>query len=295
MYASLLLHARIGELSDPIFRENGALNVGDSVRIYTRGGNGCVGEGCIVEHGEETWGSTGVFLLPRRATRGVTQRWAVRLEKVHVPRARCLYPDANDPPRTSATAQIGDRLGCVVLWDANRLRKSVATAPATTSGASGASGALGQGGGSGTTSSARTASSLDGSGVSPPLGVTGQGGAGGAGGAFSPSESFFAGQLEGIEALSSQRAAFSSSAGDAGDEGRYGGEAGGADDEEGVIDVTGDMSLEVEDFLQVSIQQLRNRSGDVFIFAKGAPGRQRIPFAALVLTARTLPILCVAA
>lgn len=259
VYACLLLHTRIGELSDPIFRKNDELHVGDNMRMYTRGGNDCVGEGCIVEHGEETWGSTGVFLVPRRATRGVTHRWAVRLERVHVPRARSLYPDANDPPKTPATAQIGDRLGCVVLMDESRSRKSAATASATMSRGSGVQE---KGGGSTTTASAGTASSVGRSGLSHSLGVAGQRGAGGAEGGFSPSEPFFAGQMEGIEVLSSERTAFSSSAADGGDGGEQGGKAGGADDEEDVIDVTGDMSRDEADymFLKVSVHQRRKHS-----------------------------------
>ena len=42
--------------------------------VYTRGGDECVGEVCIVEYERETWGSTGILLAPRRATRGLTRR-----------------------------------------------------------------------------------------------------------------------------------------------------------------------------------------------------------------------------
>ncbi|CAM9669798.1 unnamed protein product, partial [Pylaiella littoralis] len=132
-YACLLLYDRITELSDPIFRDSDDLSLGDNVRFYTRGGNDCVGEECIVEYGEETWGTTGFFLVPRRTTRGHARRWTVRLDKVHVARAKALYPDADKPRGATATAQIGDRAGSVVSWDANRLRKTSTSAAATTS------------------------------------------------------------------------------------------------------------------------------------------------------------------
>eukprot|EP00904_Undaria_pinnatifida_P006569 jgi/Undpi1/3041/HiC_scaffold_15.g06417.m1 len=53
-YASYVLYGRISELCDPIFRESEELHPGDSVRLYTRGGDECVGEGCIVEYGKES-------------------------------------------------------------------------------------------------------------------------------------------------------------------------------------------------------------------------------------------------
>ena len=73
-----------------------------------------MGEGCIVEHEKETWGSTGIFLAPRRATRGLTRRWVVRLSKVLVPLASTLYPEENDSPRTQPTARLQRRVKAAV-------------------------------------------------------------------------------------------------------------------------------------------------------------------------------------
>ena len=51
---SLRLYFRIGELSDPIFGDAEELQAGDHVRLYTRGGNDCVGEGRIMDYPGET-------------------------------------------------------------------------------------------------------------------------------------------------------------------------------------------------------------------------------------------------
>ena len=123
------MYGRISELSDPIFRDSEELHPGDTVRLYTRGGDECVGEGCIVEYEQQTWGSTGIFLTPRRATRGLTRRWVVRLSKVLVPLASTLYPEENDATRTQPTAQVGGRVGDNLLWDADRMRKTVRITP----------------------------------------------------------------------------------------------------------------------------------------------------------------------
>jgi len=96
---SLRLYFRIGELSDPIFGDAEELQAGDHVRLYTRGGNDCVG------------------------ARGLTRRWVVRLETPNIRRASLLYPDENDPRKAPATAQIGERVGKLLLWEAGRLRK----------------------------------------------------------------------------------------------------------------------------------------------------------------------------
>ncbi|CAN0262482.1 unnamed protein product, partial [Hapterophycus canaliculatus] len=119
-YACLLLHTRIRELSDPIFREKDDLCAGDKVLMYTRGGNDRVAEGCIVEYGQR-WGTTGVLLVPHQTTRGHARRWAVRLEKVHLAREKALYPDESDP-RGATTEQIGKLANKIVLWDTSRLR-----------------------------------------------------------------------------------------------------------------------------------------------------------------------------
>lgn len=278
-YACLLLYARITELSDPIFRGSDDLSLGDNVRLYTRGGNDCVGEGCIVEYGEETWGTTGFFLVPRRTTRGHARRWVVRLDKVHVARAKALYPDADQPRGASATAQIGDRTGSVVLWDANRLRKTSMTAAATTSTErTGGSAVPGDGGAPSVTPTvtAGAASSPDGDrstgpGVPRYLGVVDAGGTvtGGGGEAFTtPSEPFFAGQLDGIEALSSEYVAYSGSAEEGGDVGQ-GGKEGDTSGEEEIVDVTGDLpNAELEDFqfLKVRIITINCQTQNVFFF-----------------------------
>ena len=125
-YVSYVLYGRISELSDPIFRDAEDLHPGDTVRLYTRGGNDCVGEGCIVEYSRETWGSTGIFLAPRRATRGLTRRWVVRLSKVLVPLASTLYPDETETRRAQQTAHLGGRVNETLLWDADRMRKAPA-------------------------------------------------------------------------------------------------------------------------------------------------------------------------
>ncbi|CAN0004911.1 unnamed protein product, partial [Scytosiphon promiscuus] len=206
-YACLLLHTRIKELSDPIFGEEDELCVGDKVLMYTRGGNDRVAEGCIVEYGQR-WGTTGVFLEPRQTTRGHARRWAVRLEKVHVARAKALYPDESDP-RGATTAQIGKLASKIVLWDASRLHGS------------------GSEGADAPTSTGVTASR--------------EGGAGGRETFVTPSEPFFAGQLSGIEALSSEAVAYSTTGGKGSALGE-GCEGGGGDGQETVVDVTGDVA-----------------------------------------------------
>ena len=114
---SLRLYFRIGELSDPIFGDAEEFQAGDHVRLYTRGRNDCVGEGRIMDYPGETWGTTGIFLAPRRSARGLTRRWVVRLETPNIRRASFLYPDENDPRKAPATAQIGERVGKLLLWE----------------------------------------------------------------------------------------------------------------------------------------------------------------------------------
>ena len=53
-HVSFLLCGRIVELSDPIFTDATELRAGDYVRLYTPGGNDCVGQGRIVEYHKET-------------------------------------------------------------------------------------------------------------------------------------------------------------------------------------------------------------------------------------------------
>lgn len=169
------------------------LHTGDAVRIYTRGGDDCVGEGCIVDYGNETWGATGIFLTPRRATRGVKRRWVVRVSVVHVPLAITLYPDETDSPQTQPTALMADRIDGHVLWDEDRMRRTPTNAgqgsephpetppaPATEPNLSRTVGA---------SSATPEASSATGMGI---------------GGLVTPSESFFAGEFAGVEALSAR-------------------------------------------------------------------------------------------
>ena len=143
-----------------------------------------MGEGCIVEYEKETRGSTGIFLAPRRATRGLTRRWVVRLSKVLVPLACTLYPEENDAPRTQPTAQVGGRVGDNLLWDADRMRKTVRITPPPAA-------AAGQGGGP--HAEVGTASSTGGGSGAAVTGLAGF---------VTPSEPFFAGDLAGVEALS---------------------------------------------------------------------------------------------
>eukprot|EP00903_Cladosiphon_okamuranus_P019959 g18342.t1 len=146
-YASFQLYVRISELSDPIFRDAEELHTGDSVRIYTRGGDDCVGEGIIVAYDNETWGSTGIVLAPRRSTRGVKRRWVVRVSVVHVPLAITLYPDETDSAQTQPTAHVADRMDRHVLWDEDRMRRRPANAGDGMRSAPSASATSGHGGG----------------------------------------------------------------------------------------------------------------------------------------------------
>lgn len=266
-YACLLLHTRITELSDPIFGKEDDLCVGDKVLMYTRGGNDRVAEGCIVEYGQR-WGTTGVFLEPRQTTRGHARRWAVRLEKVLVARAKALYPNESDP-RGATTAQIGKLANNIVLWDASRLRKIFATtAAATEVDHTGGSALPAEGGGASVTSASGGVSSADGNGskgadAPTSTGVTGprEGGAGGRQTFVTPSEPFFAGQLSGIEALSSESVAYSTSVEKGSDVGG-GGEGGGTDGQETVVDVTGDVSeAKHEEFAFLKVSVRRDRKG----------------------------------
>lgn len=227
-YASYVLYGRISELSDPIFRESEELHPGDSVRLYTRGGDECVGEGCIVEYGKETWGSTGIFLAPRRATRGLTRRWVVRLSKVLVPLASTLYPEETDAPRTQPTTQVGGRLGENLLWDADRMRKTVGMTPSPAA-AAGHGGGPNAGGGA--------ASSTAGSSGAAVTGLAGF---------VTPSEPFFAGELAGVEALSESASSLATSA-RVGEMGRRETEVERSETERGVGEVKLDEPMEAED------------------------------------------------
>lgn len=284
-YACLLLHGRIGELSDSIFRDAEELHVGDRVRFNTLAGNDCVGEGYIVEHTDETWGTTGFYVVPRRATRGFGRRWAVHLDRVNVPRAKALYPDATDRRGAPATAQLASRVDSVILWDASRVRKMTATPSAGAAGTPAGAPVVAPAGEvarapaeEAATSSEHVEASTVSCERSGPRATNGGGkegprlsdcvgmaeaanGAGQGGAEFvTPSEPFFAGELDGIEALSSESVAYSAGLGGLADEGqaaKAGGDsagvggltdegqatAGGGDDEEDevLLDVTADM------------------------------------------------------
>ena len=189
-----LVRAHISKVSDPIFTESEELHPGDSVRLYTRDGDECVEEGCIVEYGKETWGSTGIFLAPRRATRGLTRRWVVRLSNVLVPLASTFYPEEIDAPRTQPTTQVRGRLGENLLWDANRMRKTVGMTPSPAAAA---------GHGSGHNAGGGAAYSTTGSSGAAVTGLTGS---------VTRSEPFFAGELAGVEALSKSASSLATSA-----------------------------------------------------------------------------------
>eukprot|EP00904_Undaria_pinnatifida_P000836 jgi/Undpi1/10753/HiC_scaffold_29.g13201.m1 len=229
-YASYVLYGRISELSDPIFRESEELHPGDSVRLYTRDGNECVGEGCIIEYGKETWGSTGIFLAPRRATRGLTRRWVVRLSRVLVPLESTLYPEETDAPRTQPTTQVGGRLGENLLWDADRMRKTVGMTPSPAA-AAGHGGGPNAGGGA--------ASSTAGSSGAAVTGLPGF---------VTPSEPLFAGELAGVEALSESASSLAVSA-RAGEMGRRETEVERSETERGVGEMKLDEPMEAEDHI----------------------------------------------
>lgn len=163
-----------------------------------------------MEYPEERWGSTKIFLAPRRATRGHTRRWVVRLQQVHVRRAKTLYPDQQDEPRTPATAQLGERENDLLLWDAGRLRKSTTTAVRDDGGGSSSlPGAASGGGGRKGSDDSNVIRGVD---ISPQSSSTATpGSATGveAGDFFTPSEPFFAGALAGVEALSAKSVEFS--------------------------------------------------------------------------------------
>ena len=224
---SLRLYFRIGELSDPIFGDAEELQAGDHVRLYTRGGNDCVGEGRIMDYPGETWGTTGIFLAPRRSTRGLTRRWVVRLETPNIRRASLLYPDENDPRQAPATAQIGERVGKLLLWEAGRLRKVPMDATANDTRASRAK----DGGPNHMAglSSVTEASIEEASGACASLGQQGMpphSPAAAEAEFTSPSETFFDGNLLGVEALSAESMAVAA-AGDGAE--RVGGGVGVAD------------------------------------------------------------------
>lgn len=233
------------------------------MRMYTRGGNDCVGEGCIVEYGEETWGTKGIFLVPRRTTRGHTRRWAVRLGNVHVARAKVLFPDETDCRGAPATAQIGDREDNVVLWDATRLRKVPAAAVPATAASSetdrgGGSAASGEGGGSSTTPVGKAVFNPDGSRraiteapISVSVGATTERGAGAGEELVTPSEPFFAGQLDGIEALSSASVAHSPGSSEGGNSGDGGT---GCNSVHDTMDDVAGAELEAFSFLKVRVR-----------------------------------------
>ena len=186
-----------------------------------------MGEGCIVDYGKEVWGSTGIFLAPRRATRGLTRR-VVRLSKVLVPLASTLYPEETDAPRTQPTTQVGGRLGENLLWDADRMRKTVGMTPFPAA-AAGHGGGPDAGGGA--------ASSTAGSSGAAVTGLAGF---------VTPSEPFFAGELAGVEALSESASSLAASA-RAGEMGRRETEEERSETERGVGEVKLDEPMEAED------------------------------------------------
>ncbi|CAN0254988.1 unnamed protein product, partial [Ectocarpus sp. 4 AP-2014] len=271
--------------------------------------NDCVGEGGIVEHTDETWGTTGFYLVPRRATRRFARRWAVRLDRVHVPRAKTLYPDATDPRGTPATAQLASRVDSVILWDASRLRKTTAIVTAGAAGEPAGEPAGAPAGAPAGVLAGVPAGALAGAPAAEAVGAAAgeavraaaeegatsskhvkastvsceRGGPGGGGGKegprlpdsvgeadarrgagqggtefVTPSEPFFCGELDGIEALSSESVACSAGSGGLADEGQAA-TAGGDDDEEDEVplDVTADMpSAEVEELLFLKVAGL---------------------------------------
>ena len=193
-YASYVLNGRISELFDPIFRESEELHFGDSVRLCTRGGDECVREGCINEYGKEIWGSTGILLAPRRAIRGLTRRWVVRLLKVLVPLASTLYPEETDAPRTLPTTQVGGRLGKNLLWDADRMRKAVGMTPFPAA-AAGHGGYSNAGGGAASSTAGNSSAAVT-----------------GLAGFVTPSEPFFVEEPAAIEALQKSASSLATSA-----------------------------------------------------------------------------------
>lgn len=218
--AGFRLYGKIVELSDPIFGDAEELDVGDAVRLYTRGGNDCVGDGTVTEYTQEAWGTTKIYLINRHSTRQRTRRWAVQLKKAYVRRAEALYPDENAPPKSLARSRVGELEGTLLLWDANRMRR-VRDLPDTES-----SEHLGNldaplGRQSGAASASEPATNVGGNPTTGSVGVheTATGGHGakenefslpghssaggiGGGGYVTPSESFFSGERSGIEALS---------------------------------------------------------------------------------------------
>ena len=187
-----------------------------------------MGEGCSVEYGKEIWGSTDIFLAPRRAIRGLTLRWIVQLSKVLVPLVSTLYPEETDAPRTQPTTQVGGRLGENMLWEADRMRKTVGMTPSPAAAAS-HGGGLNAGGGA----AFSTAGSL-GSAVT------------GLAGFVTSSEPSFAGELAGVEDLSKSAWSLATSA-RVGEMERRETEVERSETERGVGEVKLDEPMEAED------------------------------------------------
>lgn len=190
-YACFLLYERITALADPIVRKPEELVVGDSVRLYTRGGNECVGEGIVHKYTEEKWGTTGILVNPSRSTRRRSKRWVVSLRKTEVGRASLLYQDSGEEPGCPIRLQMKDKLGSLVLWDECRMRKAPHVPHATPIVGGGAASAD-VGATAGGASQSQTPETDGGDGARY----------------VSPSEAFFRGEREGIEALSAAGAIF---------------------------------------------------------------------------------------
>lgn len=174
-----------------------------------------MGEGHIVEYGSDAWGSTGFFLVPRRATRGLKRRWVVRVSVVHVPLAITLYPDETDSPCTQPTAHMADRRDKLVLWDEDRMRRtpknggdSSSTVPSTAACGRERGNAASAAATTGRESEALPLAELQPASTTEPHLSSTAGASGetvmGMAGFVTPSESFFAGELAGVEALSAR-------------------------------------------------------------------------------------------
>lgn len=119
-FAAVLIFAYATASADPVYRrapQKDEIQQNAKIRLYDISNSQHIASGLIVQYDKETWGSTGIRLVPAhpgtRQASATEQRVVVKISSVLVPGALLLYSDERGEKLT--VGQAGE--GTLILWD----------------------------------------------------------------------------------------------------------------------------------------------------------------------------------